>query len=79
VSHEVKLPSLGEDASEEATVSCWLAEEGDSVEEGADLVELTTDKAAFSVAAPAAGVLKEKCVAEGDGVTVGDILCLLDA
>lgn len=76
--YEVKLPNLGDDAAEEATVSYWLVEEGDLVHEGDDLVEMTTDKAAFSVQAPKSGTVLEKLVEEGDEVTVGDVLCLLE-
>ena len=76
--YDVRLPSLGEDASEEATVSYWLVDEGDLVNEGDDLVEMTTDKAAFSVPSPRTGTVLEKLVDEGDEVSVGDVLCTLD-
>ncbi len=76
--YEVKLPDLGEDAADEATVSYWLVEEGDEVVEADDLVELTTDKAAFSIPAPKSGVLVEKLVEEGDDVSVGDVLCIIE-
>lgn len=76
--YEVKLPDLGEDAADEATVSYWLVEEGDEVTEADDLVEMTTDKAAFSVPSPKSGVLLEKLVEEGDDVSVGDVLCILE-
>ncbi len=76
--YEVKLPSLGEDASDEATVAYWLVEEGDRVKEGEDLVEMTTDKAAFSVPCPKSGTVSEKLVEEGDEVCVGDVLCVLE-
>ena len=75
--HEVILPSLGEDASDTATISRWLVAEGATVEEGDDLVEMTTDKAAFNVPSPAAGTVSEISAAEGDDVAVGDILCVL--
>lgn len=78
MSHEVKLPSLGEDATEQAVVSYWLVEEGEHVDEDNDLVEMTTDKAAFSVPSPVSGVLVERLVEEGDEVTVGDVICLID-
>src|SRR5690606_20565937 len=39
--YEVKLPDLGDDAGDEATVSYWLVEEGDEVTEADDLVEMT--------------------------------------
>lgn len=76
--YEVKLPDLGDEAGDEATVSYWLVEEGDEVSESDDLVEMTTDKAAFSVPCPKAGVLLEKLVEEGDDVTVGDVLCIIE-
>ncbi|HOE66367.1 MAG TPA: hypothetical protein PLO62_07555 [Candidatus Hydrogenedentes bacterium] len=76
--YEIKLPNLGEDASDEATVSYWLVEEGDRVKEGDDLVEMTTDKAAFSVPSPKSGTVSEKLVEEGDEVCVGDVLCILE-
>ncbi len=78
--HEIVLPSLGEedDAVRGGSVSFWLAEAGASVEEGDDLLELTTDKAAFVVPCPAAGVLVERCVEEGSAVSVGDVLGVLE-
>lgn len=76
--YEVKLPDLGEEAADEATVSYWLVEEGDEIAESDDLVEMTTDKAAFSVPSPKSGVLLEKLVEEGDDVSVGDVLCILE-
>ena len=78
MTHEVKLPTLGDDGGDTATVSYWLVEEGDNVKEGEDIVELTTDKAAFSLPAPKSGVVQEKFVQEGDEVSVGDVLCVLE-
>jgi pyruvate/2-oxoglutarate dehydrogenase complex dihydrolipoamide acyltransferase (E2) component len=76
---EVPLPSLGEDANPEAQVSAWLAAVGDHLNEGDDLIEMVTDKAAFTVPCPRAGVLREWRVAEGDDVTVGDIIAVIEA
>jgi len=76
--HEVRLPSLGEDSAEEATVAYWLVEEGDHVDEGDDLVEMATDKAAFGVPSPTSGTLVELCVGEGDEVGVNDVLCIIE-
>lgn len=76
--YEVRLPSLGEDSPEEASVSYWLVEEGDRVREGDDLVEMTTDKAAFSLPSPKSGTLVEKLVEEGDEVGVGDVICIIE-
>ncbi|MDX9975285.1 MAG: biotin/lipoyl-containing protein [FCB group bacterium] len=76
--YEVKLPDLGDEAASEATVSYWLVEEGDEVAESDDLVEMTTDKAAFSIPAPKSGILLEKLVEEGEDIAVGDVLCILE-
>ena len=76
--YEVELPDLGDDADSNAVVAYWLKEEGDAVSEGEDLIELTTDKAAFTLPSPKSGVLAEKKVAEGDEVSAGDVLCILD-
>ena len=75
--YEVTLPSMGDDA-ETAIVSLWLADEGDIVNENDDLVEMTTDKASFTVPSPKTGTLLEKAVEEDDEVHVGDVLCILD-
>jgi len=76
--YKVTLPSLGEDTEEGATVSFWLVAEGDKVRKGDDLVELTTDKAAFTLPSPKNGTLVEKLVEEDDEVHVGDGLCVLE-
>lgn len=75
---DVPLPSLGEDANPEAQVSEWLAKVGDRLDEGDDLVEMVTDKAAFTVPSPQAGVLVETRVTEGADVTVGEIIAILE-
>lgn len=75
---EVCLPDMGEDAEDEANVACWLVGVGDEVAVGDDLVELTTDKAAFTVPSPRKGVVAELLVEEGENVGVGDPLCILD-
>ncbi|MCC6144201.1 MAG: lipoyl domain-containing protein [Candidatus Hydrogenedentes bacterium] len=78
--YEVKLPSLGDDddAVDGGEISMWLVRPGADVAEGADLLELTTDKAAFTLPAPRAGKLVETLVREGDAVRVGDTLCVLE-
>jgi pyruvate dehydrogenase E2 component (dihydrolipoamide acetyltransferase) len=76
--YEVRLPDLGEETTEEASITYWLVEEGDEVMEGQDLVELTTDKAAFSLPSPKKGVLSEQVVGDGDEVKTGDVLAVLE-
>lgn len=75
----VTLPSLGDDAGEEAQVSFVYVKPGDKVNENDDLVEMVTDKATFNVPIPKSGTIVQMLVAEGDSVKVGDPLCKMDA
>ncbi len=76
---EISLPSLGDDddAVTGGTISEWLVKEG-PVSEGDDLLELTTDKAAFVLPAPQSGTLVERKAAEGETVAVGDVICIFE-
>ncbi len=75
---EITLPELGEDSVTDVTVSSWLVEIGCHLHEGDEILEITTDKAAFSLPAPQGGVLLEQCVLEGDLVAVGEVICILE-
>jgi len=74
----VLLPSLGNDAGEKATVSFVCVNAGDTVKEGDILVQMVTDKAVFDVPSQDAGTVEKVFVTEGDDVTVGDNLCVLN-
>ncbi len=74
----VNLPELGAEAGDEATVSYWIAQEGDEVAEGDDLVEMLTDKANFNVPSPCAGKITKVCAKENEVVKVGDLLCEIE-
>ena len=78
MSINVILPDLGDDAEDTVTVSAWMAKIGDTLEEGDDLLEITTDKAAFCVPATQAGTLKETLVKEDDVIKVGHIICTFE-
>ncbi len=75
---EVRLEDLGDDKAEEGTLSFWYFDEGEKVEEGADLVEIVTDKATFNVTAPASGKLVEATAKEGHAVKPGDLLGIVE-
>jgi pyruvate dehydrogenase E2 component (dihydrolipoamide acetyltransferase) len=75
---EVELPELGEDALDEAEVSFWYVEPGDTIKEGEDLVEMVTDKAAFTVPSPVGGTVKEILVEEGDKAAVGQAMATIE-
>lgn len=74
---EITLPSLGDDDDSvtQGKVATLLAEPGDTLHEGDDLMEIITDKAAFVVPSPRTGVLQEWMLEEGDHVQVGQVLC----
>src|SRR5262249_17335419 len=74
----VELPALGESVVE-GTVSRWLVKEGDHVEVDQPLVEVTTDKVDAEIPAPAAGVIEKILAREGETVSVGQRLALIDA
>ena len=51
---------------------------GDTVKEGEDLVELTTEKASFNLPSPVSGTVKQVIVGEGDKVKVGQTLATIE-
>jgi len=67
---EIRVPTLGESVTE-ATIGKWFKKAGDAVAVDEPLVELETDKVTIEVPAPAAGVLADIAVKEGDTVAVG--------
>jgi len=63
------MPQMGESIAE-GTVSRWLKKVGDKVERDEPLLEISTDKVDAEIPSPAAGVLTEILVKEGDTVPV---------
>ena len=70
---EIRVPTLGESVTE-ATIGKWFKKPGDAVAVDEPLVELETDKVTIEVPAPAAGVLSDIAVKDGDTVAVGALL-----
>jgi 2-oxoglutarate dehydrogenase E2 component (dihydrolipoamide succinyltransferase) len=75
---EIRVPTLGESVTE-ATIARWLKKEGETVAVDEPVVELETDKVSVEVPAPAAGVLSEIAVKEGETVEVGALLGAIGA
>ena len=73
---DVKVPDIGD--FDEVPVVGILVSVGDTVEKEDPLVELESDKATMEVPSPAAGVVKEIRVAEGDTVSEGSLILVLD-
>ena len=74
---KIILPELGTGITT-ATVACWHAKPGDRVKAGDEIVEVVTDKAAFSIEAPCAGILKTIAVADGKEGPVGGVLGVIE-
>lgn len=70
------MPQLGETVTE-GTITKWLKQVGDPVALDEPLFEVSTDKVDSEVPSPAAGVLTEIVVPEGDTVEVGARLAVL--
>jgi len=70
---EIRVPALGESVTE-ATIGKWFKKAGDFVAVDEPLVELETDKVTIEVPAPAAGMLTDITVKDGDTVAVGALL-----
>lgn len=75
---EVRLPSLGKDAGDHATVSVFFKDVGDNIGPGDDLVEMITDKATFTVPSPVGGKIAGIIAGENDVVKVGQLLAVID-
>src|SRR6266508_1091595 len=65
----VTMPQLGETVAE-GTITKWLTQEGDHVDQDEPLFEISTDKVDTEVPSPAAGTLTKILVQEGQTVSV---------
>lgn len=74
----VRLPELGDDGKESATVSLWQVEEGQTVVVDDELVELSTETETFNIPSPVTGTVRQILVEEDEVVTVGDTLCIIE-
>ncbi len=71
------MPQMGESIAE-GTVSKWLKAPGDAVGRDEPILEISTDKVDAEIPSPAAGVLAEILVAEGETVEVGTIVAYIE-
>jgi len=73
---KVLVPLLGEGV-EEVTVSKWLKQEGDSIEELEPLLEVNTDKVDTEIPSPSSGVILKIERQEGAVAKVGEVLAVI--
>src|SRR6266704_937822 len=74
---DVLMPQMGESIAE-GTLSKWLKKIGDPVKRDEPLFEISTDKVDAEIPAPAAGVLAEIKVQEGQTVPVQTLVAILE-
>jgi pyruvate dehydrogenase E2 component (dihydrolipoamide acetyltransferase) len=77
VATAVTMPQLGETVVE-GTIVKWLKSEGDPVERDEPLFEISTDKVDTEVPSPVAGTLTQIKIQEGETVSVGTELALIE-
>jgi 2-oxoisovalerate dehydrogenase E2 component (dihydrolipoyl transacylase) len=75
---KVLVPRLGEGV-DEVTVTDWLKQVGDSVNELEPLLEVESDKVTVEVPAPASGVVLKIETQKGQAAKVGDLLAVIGA
>ena len=75
---QITMPEMGESVTE-GTILEWHKQEGDSVEEGETVIEVSTDKVDAEVPAPAAGTITKLLVQPDDVVAVGQPLAEMTA
>jgi 2-oxoglutarate dehydrogenase E2 component (dihydrolipoamide succinyltransferase) len=74
--YELYLPAMGEGVTE-ATITKWLKEVGDTVEEDEAIVEVATDKVDSEVPSQVDGVIAKLFFEEGDTPNVGDVIAII--
>ena len=74
--HEMKIPSPGESIME-VEISQWLVSDGDIVSKDQTIAELDSDKATLDLPAETSGKISLKAE-EGDTMSVGEVICLID-
>ena len=74
---QLLMPEMGESVTE-GTVLEWLVAEGDAVEEGQNMVEVSTDKVDAEVPAPSSGTVAKILVQPDETIEVGKPLAEID-
>ncbi|MEO6055742.1 MAG: dihydrolipoamide acetyltransferase family protein [Gemmatimonadales bacterium] len=74
---DVIMPQMGESIAE-GTLSRWIKQVGDTVKRDEPIFEISTDKVDAEIPAPAAGVLAEILVTEGQTVAVQTVVATIE-
>ncbi len=71
------ITPAGSESVTEGTILEWTVKVGDTVQDGDTVVEISTDKVDMELPAPASGTITEILYAEGDTVSVGQVIARL--
>ena len=74
---EIIMPKLGESIIE-ATITRWVKNVGDTLEEDDSIVEIATDKVDSEIPSPVEGKLVKTLFNEGDVVAVGTVIAVME-
>jgi pyruvate dehydrogenase E2 component (dihydrolipoamide acetyltransferase) len=74
---DVIMPQMGESIAE-GTLSRWIKQVGDTVKRDEPIFEISTDKVDAEIPSPAAGVLAEILVTEGQTVAVRTVVAKIE-
>jgi 2-oxoglutarate dehydrogenase E2 component (dihydrolipoamide succinyltransferase) len=72
----VMMPQMGESIAE-GTIVRWIKKVGDAIDRDEPLFEISTDKVDAEIPSPAAGVLTEIRVKEGETVAVNSVVAII--
>ncbi|HEV3058860.1 MAG TPA: biotin/lipoyl-containing protein, partial [Vicinamibacterales bacterium] len=75
---DVVMPQMGESIAE-GTIVRWIKKVGDQVDRDEPLFEISTDKVDAEIPSPAAGVVSEIRVKEGETVPVNSVVAVIGA
>jgi len=73
---DVIMPQMGESIFE-GTITKWLKKPGDTVQQDEPLFEISTDKVDAEIPSPAAGVLSEIKISEGNTVQINTVVAVI--
>ena len=76
MSTDVVMPQMGESIAE-GTIVRWIKKEGDQVARDEPLFEISTDKVDAEIPSPAAGIVDEIRVREGETVPVNSVVAVI--
>jgi 2-oxoglutarate dehydrogenase E2 component (dihydrolipoamide succinyltransferase) len=74
---ELKVPPVGESVTE-VQIGEWLKGEGQRVKRDETVVKIETDKVTVDLPAPAAGIITQVKLKQGQTAAVGDVIAILE-